>query len=215
MRFVLYTHSLVSDWNHGNAHFLRGILRELQARGHDTLSLEPEDGWSRSNLVAAHGVAALDGFHHQFPELTAHTYGTESDHAAAVSDADVVLVHEWTDPQLIARLGRMRRDGARFTLLFHDTHHRAASDEASIADLPLQDYDAVLVFGEVLRQCYLKRGWGRQVYTWHEAADTRLFFPRATECEQSDLVWIGNWGDGERAQELAGVSYRAGTSPAT
>ena len=69
MRFVLYTHSLVSDWNHGNAHFLRGILRELQARGHDTLSLEPEDGWSRNNLVAAHGVAALEGFHQRFSRV--------------------------------------------------------------------------------------------------------------------------------------------------
>ena len=27
MRFVIFTHSLVSDWNHGNAHFLRGFAR--------------------------------------------------------------------------------------------------------------------------------------------------------------------------------------------
>jgi spore maturation protein CgeB len=202
MRFVLYTHSLVSDWNHGNAHFLRGILRELQARGHDTLALEPEDGWSRSNLIAAQGAAALEKFPHDFPELTARTYGSNFDHSAAISDADVVLVHEWTDPALITRFGRIKRDGGRFTLLFHDTHHRAASDEASIADLALQDYDAVLAFGEVLRQRYLKRGWGRQVFTWHEAADTRLFFPRTATSELADLVWIGNWGDGERAQEL-------------
>jgi spore maturation protein CgeB len=177
-------------------------LRELQARGHDTLSLEPEDGWSRSNLVAAHGVAALEGFHQHFSALTARTYGPDFDHSAAVSDVDVVLVHEWTDPKLIAHLGRIRRDGGHFTLLFHDTHHRAASDESSIADLALQEYDAVLAFGEVLRQRYLKRGWGRQVFTWHEAADTRLFFPRVVETEPAHLVWIGNWGDGERAQEL-------------
>jgi spore maturation protein CgeB len=202
MRFVLYTHSLVSDWNHGNAHFLRGILRELQARGHDTLALEPEDGWSRSNLIVAQGAAALEKFPHDFPELTARTYGSNFDHSAAISDADVVLVHEWTDPALITRFGRIKRDGGRFTLLFHDTHHRAASDEGSIADLALQDYDAVLAFGEVLRQRYLKRGWGRQVFTWHEAADTRLFFPRTATSELADLVWIGNWGDGERAQEL-------------
>jgi len=42
MRIILYTHSLVSDWNHGNAHFLRGLLSELEARGHSTLALEPE-----------------------------------------------------------------------------------------------------------------------------------------------------------------------------
>jgi spore maturation protein CgeB len=202
MRFVLYTHSLMSDWNHGNAHFLRGILRELQARGHDTLSLEPEDSWSRNNLIAAHGVSALEAFRREFPELNARTYGVEFDHSAAVSDADVVLVHEWTDPQLIAQLGRIRRDGGRFTLLFHDTHHRAVSDEASIADLALQDYDAVLAFGEILRQRYLKRGWGRRAFTWHEAADARLFFPRVADPEPADLVWIGNWGDGERAREL-------------
>jgi spore maturation protein CgeB len=202
MRFILYTHSLVSDWNHGNAHFLRGVLRELHARGYDTLSLEPEDSWSRDNLISAHGAAALEGFHHAFPELIVRTYGAEFDHSAAVSDADVVLVHEWTDPQLIARLGRIRRDGGRFTLLFHDTHHRAASDEVSIAELALQDYDAVLAFGEVLRQRYLKRGWGRQVFTWHEAADTRLFYPRLATAKPLDLVWVGNWGDGERAQEL-------------
>jgi spore maturation protein CgeB len=202
MRFVLYTHSLVSDWNHGNAHFLRGVLRELEARGHDTLALEPEDGWSRSNLIAAHGNAALEDFHRDFPELTVRTYGTPFDHAAAISDADVVLVHEWADPGLITQLGKIKRDGGQFILLFHDTHHRAASNEASIADLALQDYDAVLAFGEVLRQRYLKRGWGRQVFTWHEAADTRLFFPRAATSEQAHLVWIGNWGDGEREREL-------------
>jgi spore maturation protein CgeB len=40
MRFVLYTHSLVSDWNHGNAHFLRGVMRDLTRRGHSAVALE-------------------------------------------------------------------------------------------------------------------------------------------------------------------------------
>ena len=47
MRVVMFYHSLVSDWNHGNAHFLRGVVAELQSRGHDVRVLEPEDGWSR------------------------------------------------------------------------------------------------------------------------------------------------------------------------
>ena len=34
MRFVLFCHSLLSDWNHGNAHFLRGVVTELCERGH-------------------------------------------------------------------------------------------------------------------------------------------------------------------------------------
>ena len=34
MKFALFYHSLLSDWNHGNAHFLRGVATELLARGH-------------------------------------------------------------------------------------------------------------------------------------------------------------------------------------
>ena len=43
MRFVLFYHSLLSDWNHGNAHFLRGIAGELQHRGHEVVVYEPRD----------------------------------------------------------------------------------------------------------------------------------------------------------------------------
>ncbi len=57
MRIVMFYHSLVSDWNNGNAHFLRGIVTELQARGHTVTVYEPQDGWSLANLrqtMAAH-----------------------------------------------------------------------------------------------------------------------------------------------------------------
>jgi len=203
MRFVFYTHSLVSDWNHGNAHFLRGVLRELVARGHTAVALEPEDGWSRQNLLAEAGPAALDAFAETFPELKSVTYGPDFDHEAALADADVVVVHEWTDPALVARVGRARRDGGRFTLIFHDTHHRGVSGADEIAGLEIDDYDAVLAFGEALRELYLGRGWSRAVFTWHEAADVRLFRPpEEPQPDSTGLVWIGNWGDGERTAEL-------------
>src|SRR6059058_6202874 len=60
MRIVIFCHSLVSDWNHGNAHFLRGVCAELVDRGHDLRVYEPIDGWSRANLVAEHGSGAVD-----------------------------------------------------------------------------------------------------------------------------------------------------------
>jgi len=202
MKFVFYTHSLVSDWNHGNAHFLRGVMRELVARGHQAMALEPDDGWSRQNLMADQGDVALHRFAEDFPELTAKTYESGFDHAGAVDGADVVVVHEWTDPKLVAQIGRLRRDGGRFTLLFHDTHHRAVSSEAEIAGLDLQDYDGVLAFGETLRDRYLKAGWGSRVFTWHEAADHRLFRPHPEIEKSGDVIWIGNWGDGERTAEI-------------
>ncbi len=202
MRFVFYTHSLVSDWNHGNAHFLRGVMRDLVRRGHAALALEPEDSWSRTNLVATQGEAAIDRFSRDFPQLRWQQYGHNFNHAAALAETDVVIVHEWTDPALVERLGRLRGAGANFTLLFHDTHHRAVSAQQDIAGLILGNYDGVLAFGETLRQRYLQAGWGRQVFTWHEAADTTLFRPLPDIERRHDLVWIGNWGDDERSAEI-------------
>ncbi|ANM13206.1 MULTISPECIES: CgeB family protein [unclassified Rhizobium] len=203
MKFVFYTHSLISDWNHGNAHFLRGVMRDLQRRGHETLALEPEDSWSRANLVSDQGSAVIAKFHETFPQHRAQIYGKDFDHEAALGDAYVVIVHEWTQPDLVERLGRIRRHGGTFTLLFHDTHHRAVSAEGDIAGLTLSDYDGVLAFGETLRERYLRAGWGRSVFTWHEAADDALFRPMPEVLRTGDLIWIGNWGDGERSAEIA------------
>jgi len=203
MRFLFYTHSLLSDWNHGNAHFLRGVMRDLIHRGHEATALEPEGSWSRENLVRDQGPGAVDRFHETFPELQTQAYGAEFDHEAALAETDVVVVHEWTEPELVLRLGKARRNGANFTLLFHDTHHRAVSAEEDIAGLDLSDYDGVLAFGETLRERYLRAGWGRNVFTWHEAADTGLFKPIPEVNKTSDLIWIGNWGDDERTAEIA------------
>src|SRR5207237_828532 len=59
-------------------------------------------------------------------------------------------------------------------------------------------------FGDVLRDLYLMRGWTKRAWTWHEAADTRVFRPPSDPCSSSagDAVWIGNWGDEERSAEL-------------
>ncbi|WP_075293247.1 CgeB family protein [Pararhizobium arenae] len=202
MKFVFYTHSLVSDWNHGNAHFLRGVMRDLIRRGHDALALEPEGAWSRINLLKDQGLRVVERFQETFPQLVSRTYGGAFDHEQAVADADVVVVHEWTEPAVIERLGRARRNGGAFTLLFHDTHHRAVSSADDIGGLELTNYDGVLAFGETLRQRYLEAGWGKSVFTWHEAADDALFHPIADEQKTGDLIWVGNWGDDERSREI-------------
>ncbi|MCF6368605.1 CgeB family protein [Rhizobium halophilum] len=203
MRFIFYTHSLISDWNHGNAHFLRGVMRDLIRRGHEAIALEPEGAWSRENLIRDQGQAAVEHFHAAFPDLNSEIYGLNFDHEVALAGADVVVVHEWTDPELVRRIGKIRREGGRFTLLFHDTHHRAVSAEEDIAGLDLSDYDGVLVFGETLRERYLKAGWGRNVFTWHEAADATLFKPMPDVEMTGELIWVGNWGDDERTAEIA------------
>jgi spore maturation protein CgeB len=199
MRIVGFYHSLVSDWNHGNAHFLRGIVRELQGRGHDVEIYEPHDGWSRRGLLCERGERALDEFRAAFPTLQPHVYDPRTlDPGELVAEAELVLVHEWTDPALIAELGRL--SGRPFTLLFHDTHHRAVTAPAELPDL--SGYDGVLAYGKALRDLYLRRGPAARAWTWHEAADVELFRPLSAGGPQGDIVWIGNWGDGERAEEL-------------
>ncbi|TIU76703.1 MAG: glycosyltransferase, partial [Mesorhizobium sp.] len=150
---------------------------------------------------AQQGPFAVERFRKDFPELMAVTYDAGFQHESWLAGADIVIVHEWTDPELVARIGRIRGQGGDFTLLFHDTHHRAVSAVQAIAALQLEHYDGVLVFGEVLRESYLRAGWGRRVFTWHEAADERLFKPLLEIDRESDLVWIGNWGDDERSAE--------------
>jgi spore maturation protein CgeB len=204
MKFVLFYHSLVSDWSHGNAHFLRGIVAELLARHHQVEVYEPADGWSRRHLLAAHGNGAISAFRRRFPLLRSRTYlPGRLDHAAALDGADVVMVHEWNPPELVAQIGRARRHGGGFRLLFHDTHHRSVTAPEEMQRYELGDYDGVLAFGAAVRERYLDNDWHDRVFTWHEAADTRTFRPRPYARHNTQLAWIGNWGDGERARELS------------
>jgi len=203
MRVVIFCHSLISDWNHGNAHFLRGIVSELLARRHGVAVFEPADGWSRQQLLADAGPSAIARFHRAFPALTSTCADLDRlDLDTALDGADLVLVHEWNPHSLVARIGRHKARGGRYALLFHDTHHRSVTDGSSMAQYDLQHYDGVLAFGDVIRQHYLALGWGRRAWTWHEAADTRVFYPRSAATQEGDLVWIGNWGDDERSAEI-------------
>ncbi|HET7753763.1 MAG TPA: glycosyltransferase [Anaeromyxobacteraceae bacterium] len=204
MRVVIFCHSLVSDWNHGNAHFLRGVCSELQARGHGVTVYEPRDAWSVQNLVADAGESAIAAFRRAYPHLSSVRYDlAELDLDEALDAADLVLVHEWSDHALVRRVGEHRARSARpYVLLFHDTHHRAVTAPEQMAAYDLDGYDGVLAFGEVLRDVYVARGWSRRAYVWHEAADVRVFGPRPGTTPEGELVWIGNWGDEERSAEL-------------
>jgi spore maturation protein CgeB len=203
MRIVLFCHSLLSDWNHGNAHFLRGIATELLARGHDVRVYEAGNAWSLQNLLAEQGEAPIRRFHAIYPRLTSTRYGLETlDLDRALDGADLALVHEWNDHALVRRIGEHRASVGGYRLLFHDTHHRSVTDPQSMEAYDLSCYDGVLAFGEVIRELYLARGWTSHAWTWHEAADTRVFSPIEGIERQGDLVWVGNWADEERTAEL-------------
>jgi spore maturation protein CgeB len=205
MKFALFYHSLISDWNHGNAHFLRGVVAELLARGHEVRVFEPADAWSVQNMVRDHGPGAITAFRRAYPELDSTRYGEGLDLEVALDGVDVVIIHEWNDPALVARIGQHRAHH-HYVLLFHDTHHRSVTAPDEIARYDLRHCDGVLAFGEAVAARYRARG--QRAWTWHEAADIRRFGPRPDVPCEGDLVWIGNWGDDERTAELHAMLLR-------
>jgi spore maturation protein CgeB len=203
VRIVMFYHSLVSDWNHGNAHFLRGVVSELLADGHDVQVYEPSDGWSRANLVKDHGTNPLEEFRRHYPDLDSTLYEEATlDLDQVLADADLVIVHEWNAHQLVNRIGRHHAQHDSYCLFFHDTHHRAVSSPEEMAAYDLSDYDGVLAFGQAICDRYLTEGWSHRAWVWHEAADVKRFYPQRQQEPLGDLLWIGNWGDNERAAEL-------------
>lgn len=207
LRIAYLAHSLRSDWNNGNAHFLRGLLREMLAVGHDVLVFEPAREWSLRNLrMEAGGEASLQQFAAMYPELHIETYeapdgGGIGFWRAALSDVDVVILHEWNPPAL-AHVLLAVRDGLGFKLLLHDTHHRASSSPEQIRLFGTDRFDGVIAFGEALRAIYRERFGLERVWTLHEAADTTVFKPLPGHAKKQDVVWVGNWGDDERSREI-------------
>ena len=205
LRLAYFAHTLRSDWNNGNAHFLRGLLRALVKLGHSVAIFEPSTGWSIDNLATeAEGARSLQAFHATYPELAIHQYDeaepTDYWHTR-LATADIVMVHEWNPPAL-AQLLLSLRERCGYKLLFHDTHHRASSSPEQMERFGLQHFDGILAFGEALRSIYRERFSLERVWTLHEAADTTVFHPLPAIARGKDIVWIGNWGEGERSDEI-------------
>lgn len=207
LSFRIFAHSWISDWNHGNAHFLRGLASALVSRGHDVRCYEEQDGWSIANLASEGANAVPDAradFRTAFPDLDVRTYsrgpGFSEFLKRELSGADVVIIHEWNDPQVASEVLALR-SSLGFRVLFHDTHHRAYTSPRDILRFPVADFDGVLAFGEAIRRIYAEAFGVKRVWTFHEAADTAHFMPNSVP-KDTDVTWIGNWGDDERTREL-------------
>jgi spore maturation protein CgeB len=217
-KFRFFAHSWVSDWNHGNAHFLRGLARELTQMGHEVRCYEELGAWSLTSLVNCEGTAAIsaiDDFRKAYPELNIHFYqrgpSFEEFLDQELKGADFVIIHEWNDPEVVnAILQRKQEEG--FLALLHDTHHRVYTSAHEILKFHLHRFDGVLAFGEAIRRIYHDGLGIERTWTFHEAADVSVFKPQERD-QTTDVVWIGNWGDEERTQEL--MEYLVGPAAAS
>lgn len=202
MRFVLFYQSVISDWNHGNAHFLRGLMRALGGRGHDVVCYEQVDNWSLANLLLE-APNAISQFEARFPELRYERYrlgsGLEGFLSERLAEADVAIVHEWNDPTVIGLIGRLGgRIGVR--TLFHDTHYRVVLQREYREQLELERFDDILAYSPSVAERYAGLGF-RNVHVVHEAADMTIFRPLEVP-GRDDVVFVGNYGDGDRNEQL-------------
>ncbi len=103
MRIVLFVHSIVSDWNNGHAHFLRGLVTALMERGHQVLCCEPADNWSSKNLFATAQAEPIVRFARRFPEIDVRFYNPQENPIeqvnALTAGADVVWIGNWGDDE--------------------------------------------------------------------------------------------------------------------
>jgi spore maturation protein CgeB len=205
LHVAYFAQSLRSDWNNGNAHFLRGLMRAMGALGHDVRVFEPESGWSIENLrMEVRGKSSLAEFARIYPDLNIEAYSdaeAREPWRERLNGTEIVILHEWNPPALAQRLLSLR-DKLGFRLLFHDTHHRASSSPEQIEQFGLHRFDGILAFGAALRSIYRQRFSISRVWILHEAADTTVFFPQDGASKTRDAVWIGNWGDDERSAEI-------------
>jgi spore maturation protein CgeB len=201
-RFAFFYQSVVSDWNNGNAHFLRGMMRALQSHGHSVTCFEERDNWSLVNLLRVSPTAVAD-FVARFPDLEFEQYtrSGDLDHwlRQRLADADVVVVHEWNDPGVIRRLGELAVEMHR-PILFHDTHYRVVLDADYRGTLGLENYTRLLAYSPSVAERYRALGFSN-VDVLHEAADVTVFTPLQTP-KMTDVVFVGNYGDGDRSDEL-------------
>ncbi|HEX3246741.1 MAG TPA: glycosyltransferase [Chloroflexota bacterium] len=183
-------------------------MRALQARNHSVLCWEQSDNWSLEHLLAE-SPEAVAQFQSNFPDLKyqRYTLGSrlEAELRRAVAETDVVVVHEWNEPRVIRLIGRIAQDRG-VKSVFHDTHYRVVLDPFYRERLGLDNFDCIAAFSPSLAERYSALGY-RNVHVLHEAADTTVFAPREVG-PRDDVIFIGNYGDGDRDDELEAFLFR-------
>ena len=107
LRIAYFAHSLRSDWNNGNAHFLRGLIRALGRMGHTVTCFEPRTGWSIDNLrTEPDGEKSLEQFVQLYSDLDLQAYDPHAPEELwrdRLRGTDIVILHEWNPPALAKR----------------------------------------------------------------------------------------------------------------
>ena len=175
------------------------------------LALEPPEGWSVRQSGAGSGPGCSRAWCEAYPPLPLALRSGTAGSRRVLDGADLVLVHEWNRRSWSRGSVLTGNRHGGYLLLFHDTHHRMASAPEAIGAMELDGFDGVLAFGEVLRAAYLRRGWARRAFVWHEAADLRVFRPHTGDSAAARPGVDRQLGRPGAQRGAAGIPDRAGS----
>jgi len=200
MKIVFLGLSITSSWGNGHATTYRGLVRELEQRGHDVTFLERDQPWyaaHRDLPEPPYGTTILYGC---FEEL-------RESHAGVVRDADLVVVGSYVPDGV--RVGDWVQDIAEGATAFYDIDtpvtlaRIARGDFEYLHPRQVPRYDLYLSFtgGPTLK--LLERELGapraRALYC---SFDPALYFPEPQE-PRWDLGYMGTYSDDRQASVKA------------
>ncbi|MBC5781620.1 glycosyltransferase [Ramlibacter sp. USB13] len=200
MKVAILGLSITSSWGNGHATTYRGLVRELEKRGHDVTFLERDQPWYASNRDLAeppYGTTLLYG---SFEEL-------RDAHAHVVRDADLVIVGSYVTEGV--RVGDWVHDTAEGVTAFYDIDTPVTLAKIARGDFeylhPRQvpHYDLYLSFtgGPTLKK--LERQYGSpRARAFYCSFDPELYFPEARELKW-DLGYMGTYSDDRQASVQA------------
>ena len=211
VRIVYFTHSLASCWNHGNAHFLRGVLRELIARGHDVTRLrargrlEPREPPRRPRRGGPRRLPRrLSRAPLRTPSAPASTRPRPAP-APTSSSCTSGTTRRWSprSARAPATAAASRCSSTTPTTARSATRRRSAPSTSP----------ATTACSPSARRSPRSTAAGAGATA--SSSGTRPPTPRSSTRPRepqprAGLVWIGNWGDGERTAELETFLMRAG-----
>ncbi|MBK6008953.1 glycosyltransferase [Ramlibacter ginsenosidimutans] len=192
MKIVILGLSITSSWGNGHATTYRGLVRELEKRGHEVTFLERDQPWyasSRDLPDPPYGTTVLYG---SFDEL-------RDTHVHAVREADLVIVGSYVPDGV--RVGEWVQDEAEGLTAFYDIDTPVTLAKMTRGDFEylhprqIPGYDLYLSFtgGPTLKR--LQREYGspraRALYC---SVDPELYFPEHAPL-QWDLGYMGTYSD--------------------
>jgi spore maturation protein CgeB len=192
MRFVIIGLTITSSWGNGHATTFRGLVRELEARGHEVLFLERDVEWYASNRDMPKPPFGRT-------ELYATTAELMDRFAPEVRNADFVMVGSYV--QEGAAIGKWVTTVAGGVTAFYDIDTpvtlanltRGTVDYLSAELIPR--YDLYLSFTGGPTLDFLEKHYAspmaRPLYC---SVDTRLYYPEPGD-KKWDLGYMGTYSD--------------------